>query len=68
MATYEEDLDPRSKSKAADELAGELRDLMTSCRENLHRAQELQKRVHDKGVKPRSYVGSQLVLACDDGM
>ena len=28
---------------------------MTSCRENLHHAQELQKRYHDKGAKPRSY-------------
>ena len=28
---------------------------MTVCRENLHHAQELQKRAHDKGVKPRSY-------------
>ena len=52
---YKEDLDLCSKSKAADELANELKDLMTSCRENLHHAQELQKRAHDKGVKPRSY-------------
>ena len=28
---------------------------MIVCRENLHLAQELQKRAHDKGVKPRSY-------------
>ena len=28
---------------------------MTVCRENLHHAQELQKRAHDKGVKPKSY-------------
>ena len=28
---------------------------MIICRENLHYAQELQKRAHDKGVKPRSY-------------
>ena len=52
---YEEDLNSRSKSKVADKLANELKDLMTSCRENLHHAQELQKRAHDKGVKPRSY-------------
>ena len=32
-----------------------LRDLMTTSRENLHHAQELQKRAHDKGAKPRSY-------------
>lgn len=48
--SYEEDIDPRSKPKAADEL-----DLTTSCRENLQHAQKLQKRAHDKGVKPRSY-------------
>ena len=52
---YEEDIDPRSKSKSADELSAELRELMTVCRENLHHAQELQKRAHDKGVKPKSY-------------
>ena len=28
---------------------------MTVCQQNLHHAQELQKRAHDKGVKPRSY-------------
>ena len=28
---------------------------MTVCRENLHHSQELQKRGHDKGTKPRSY-------------
>ena len=53
--SFEEDTDPRSRSKSADELSAELRDLMTVCRENLHHAQELQKRAHDKGVKPKSY-------------
>ena len=53
--SFEEDTNPRSQSKSADELSAELRDLMTVCRENLHHAQELQKRAHDKGVKPRSY-------------
>ena len=53
--SYEEDVEPRSKSKSADELSAELRELMIVCRENLHHAQELQKRAHDKGVKPRSY-------------
>ena len=52
---YEEDIDPRSKSKSADELSAELQELMTVCQENLHHAQELQKRAHDKGVKPKSY-------------
>ena len=53
--SYEEDVDPRSKSKSAEELSAELRELMIVCRENLHHAQELQKHAHDKGVKPRSY-------------
>ena len=30
--SYEEDLDPRSRSKAADELADDLRNFMTTCR------------------------------------
>ena len=53
--SYEEDVNPRSKSKSADDLLAELRKLMIVCRENLHHAQELQKQAHDKGVKPRSY-------------
>ena len=53
--SFEEDTNPCSESKTADELSAELRKLMTVCRENLHHAQELQKRAHDKGVKPRSY-------------
>ena len=35
---YKEDFDPHSKSKAADKLAGKLRELMTSCQENLRHA------------------------------
>ena len=53
--SYEEEVNPRSKSKSADELLAELRELMFVCRENLHHAQELQKQAHNKGVKPRSY-------------
>ena len=53
--SYEEDVDPRSQSKSADKLSAELRELMIVCRENLYHAQELQKRAHDKEVKPRSY-------------
>ena len=34
---------------------------MIICRENLHHAQELQKRANDKGVKPRSYAPSDKV-------
>ena len=53
--SYEEDLDPRSKLRTAEELSSELWELMTVCQQNLHHAQVLQKRVHNKGVKPRSY-------------
>ena len=59
--SYEEDVDPRSQSKSADELSAELRELMIVCRENLHHAQELQKRAHDKGAKPRSYAPGKKV-------
>ncbi len=34
-ASYEEDIDPRSQLKLADELATKLRELMAICRENL---------------------------------
>ena len=54
--SYEDDVDPRSKSKSADKLSAKLKELMIVCRENLYHAQELQKQVHNKGVKPRSYV------------
>ena len=59
--SYEEDVDPRSQSKSADELSAELRELMIVCRENLHHTQELQKQTHDKGVKPRSYAPSEKI-------
>ena len=53
--SFKEDVDPRFQSKSADELSAELRELMIVCRENFHHAQELQKRVHNKEVKPQSY-------------
>ena len=59
--SYEEDLDPRSKSRTAEELSSELRELMTVCQQNLHHAQELQKRGHNKGVKPQSYAPGEKV-------
>ena len=59
--SYEKKVDPHSKSKSADELSAELRELMFGCRENLHHTQELQKRAHNKGVKPRTYVSSDQV-------
>ena len=59
--SYKEDVDPRSRSKAADELTKELGNLMATCRENLQHAQELQKRAHDKETKPRNYAPSEKV-------
>ena len=59
--SYKEDLDPRSKSKIAEELSFKLRNLMVVCQQNLHHAQKLQKRAHNKGVKPRSYAPSDKV-------
>ena len=59
--SYEEDVDPRSRSKAADELTEKLRNLIAVCRETLQHAQKLQKRAHDKGTKLRSYAFSEKV-------
>ena len=58
---YEEEVDPHSQSKSADELAEELRELMIVYCKNLHHAQELQKQAHDKGAKPRSYASGKKV-------
>ena len=40
---YEEKVDPRSKSKSANELSVKLKKLMIVCWENLHYALKLQK-------------------------
>ena len=53
--SYKKDLNLCFKSKAADELAGKLRELMTSCQKNLRYTQEFQKQVYDKDIKPKSY-------------
>ena len=58
---YKDDVDSRSQSKSADKLLAELRKLMIVCREDLYHAQELQKRAHDKGVKPQSYAPGKKV-------
>ena len=36
--SYKEDVNPRSKSKSADELSAELKELIIVCQENLHHA------------------------------
>ena len=50
--SYKKDLDLRSKSKTVEELSSKLRNLITVCQEKLYHAQELQKRAHNKRVKP----------------
>ena len=59
--SYEKNLNPRSKSKTAEELSSKLRNLIAVCQQNLYHTQELQKQVHDKGVKPQSYALSDKV-------
>ncbi len=59
--SFEEDVDPRSKSGSANELAEVLKELMEVCCQNLLHAQELQKRAYDKGVKSCSYTPREKV-------
>ncbi len=59
--SFEEDVDPRSRSCSANELVEELRELIEVCCQNFLHAQELQKRAHDKGIKSRSYAPGEKV-------
>ncbi len=59
--SFEEDVDPRSRSHLANKLAEELKELIEVCCQNLFHGQELQKRAHDKGVKSRSYAPGEKV-------
>ena len=59
--SFKEDVDSRSRSRSANELAEELKKLIEVCCQNLLHAQELQKRAHDKGVKSRSYAPGEKV-------
>ena len=61
QVSFKDEVDSRSRSRSADELAKELRELMEICQQNLLHAQELQKRAHDKGVKPQSYAPGEKV-------
>ena len=53
--SYQEDVDPRSRSKSADELTEKLRNLMVTYKEILQHAQEMQKQAHNKGTKSKGY-------------
>ena len=59
--SYKEDIDPCSKSKSVDDLVSDLGELMVMCRENLQYTQDFQKRVYNKGTKPRSFAPSNKV-------
>ena len=61
QVSFKDDVNPRSRSCSADELAKKLRELMDICQQNLFHAQELQKRANDKSVKPRSYAPREKV-------
>ena len=54
----EENTNPQFQSKSADKLLAELRDLMILYQKNLYQAQELQKRVYNKSIKPKNYGSS----------
>ena len=58
---YGEKVDTHFNSKSTDKLSTELRELIIICWENLHYAQKLQKRAHDKGVKPKKYASSDKI-------
>ena len=52
---YKKDVNPCTKSKSANKLSAKLKKLIIIYKKNLYHAQELQKQVHNKCVKPRSY-------------
>ncbi len=58
---FEENINPRSRSRSANKLAEELKELMEVCCQNLLHVQELQKKAHDKRVKSRSYAPGEKV-------
>ena len=59
--SYKKNVNFHSKSKSANDLANDLRELMIVCQENLQHAQNFQKRAHNKSTKPRSYAPSDKV-------
>ena len=59
--SFENNVNPHSRSCFADKLAKDLRKLMDICQQNLLHAQKLQKRAYNKGVKPWSYAAGEKV-------
>ena len=60
-ASYEAELDPRSRSRAAGIEANALKELLTVYKNNLRDAQELEARYHHKSVKKRTYAPGETV-------
>ena len=58
---YKEDVNPRSQFKLEDKLSAEVGDLIIMYCKNLHHAQEFQKQVNDKKVKPWSYTPNEKI-------
>ncbi len=58
---YKENINAYFKSKSANELSIEVREVMTVYKKNLHHTQKLQKRANDQVMKPRRYTPSNKV-------
>ena len=58
---FEDECNARSRFSSANELVIDLRELRNVCRLNLLHAQDLQKYLHDKEVKPHSYAPSEKI-------
>ena len=59
--SYEEDLDPRSKLRTAEEQSSKLQKLMIVCQQNLYYTQKLWEQTHNKDVKPQSYASGNKI-------
>lgn len=57
--SFEEDVDPRSRLRSTDKLAGELKELIKVCYQNFFYTKKLQKKAYDKEVKNHSYALSK---------
>ena len=58
---FEDDVNSCFRSRSANKLAKELRELMDICQQNLLHAQKVQKRAHNKSVNPQSYAPREKV-------
>ena len=58
---FEDNVNPCSRFRSANELAKELKELIDICQQNLLYTQKLQKRAYDKSMKPQSYAPGEKV-------